>query len=166
MLKTKSALAIFLMITSFVLFSIVAPAQTKAGTLSIEKSQNAVLVSYSADVDSNAVVYSEWFSVPDYLPYSLYTYPVNYTKIQSSTLGKPCITVTLERSNDQSNVIITDTIGTIRDSLETLYNGTANFNNGKSWYYRLKFTGETATATKNRSDATCKTDLVFIRPKD
>lgn len=162
MFKSKFSFAFILMLAGLFLFSITSPAQT----LDIEKNDNAVMVSFDADVDSLTTVTSDWFSIPDYLSHSLYTYPVSYTKIQSSVLGKPHITVTIERSNDQTNVIVADTIGNVGDSLETLYSGTANLNNGKSWYYRLKYVGTGTGAFANKSDATLKTDLVFIRPKN
>ena len=162
MFKSKFSLAYFLILAGICLITSLTQAQTKSGELSFETGKNAKMVTYEADVDSNEVVYSDWFSVAEYIPFSLYTYPVSYTKIQSSTLAKPHITVTVERSNDQTNVIVTDTIGTVGDSLETLYSGTANLNNGKSWYYRVKYTGTIA----NRSDATLRTDLVFLKPED
>lgn len=162
MLKSKFAFAYFFVLATLFLFQPFTPAQT----LEIEKQDNAVMVSFDADVDSIITVTSDWFSIPEYLSHSLYTYPVSYTKIQSSVAGKPHITVTVERSNDQTNVIAADTIGTVGDSLETLYSGTANFNNGKSWYYRFKYVGTGTGNYANKSDATLKTHLVFIRPKN
>lgn len=161
MLKQKFSFAYFLILVAFFLAPIFTPAQS----LSIDKSDNAVIVSFDAEVDSAATVTSDWFSIPEYLSHSLYTYPVSYTKIQSSTLNKPHITVTVERSNDQTNVIVADTIGTVGDSLETLYSGTANLNDGKSWYYRFKYTATGTHPFDNAVDATLRTDLVFIRPK-
>lgn len=162
MLKPKFSFAFILMLAGMFLLSIVTPAQT----LEIEKIDNAVIVTFDADVDSLTTVTSDWFAIPEFLSHSLYTYPPNYTKIQSSAAGKPHITVTIEGSNDQTNVVIVDTVGTVGDSLETIYSGSTNFNNKKFWYYRYKYTGTGTGVFANKSDATLRTDLVFIRPKN
>lgn len=162
MLKQKFSFAYFFILAALFLMPIFTPAQT----LDIERNDNAVKISFDADVDSLTTVTSDWFAIPEYLSHSLITYPPNYTKIQSSADGKPHITVTLEGSNDQTNVVIVDTVGTVGDSLETIYSGNTNLNNKKFWYYRYKYTGTGTGAFANKSDATLRTDLVFIRPKN
>lgn len=162
MLKSKFSFAYFFVLAMLFIFQPFAPAQT----LEIDKNDNAVMVSFDAEVDSIITVTSDWFAIPEYLSHSLITYPPNYTKIQSSTAGKPHITVTLEGSNDQTNVVIVDTVGTVGDSLETIYSGNTNLNNKKFWYYRYKYVGTGTGAFANKSDATLKSQLVFIRPKN
>lgn len=136
-------------------------------SIKTETIDNTIKISFSSPVDSLNTVRSNWFAVPEYLSHSLSTYPVNYTKIQNSASAKPYITVMIEGSNDQVNVAVVDTIGGSLDSLETLYSGTANLNEKKFWYYRIVYKGESKSATlKNRKDATLRTDLLFIRPKD
>lgn len=160
MFKSK---AFTFLIIIFALLALVTPAQK----INIDKNDNAVLITMEANVDSLSTVTSKWFSIPEYLTHSLYTYPVNYTKMQNSVSGKPYITVTVEGSNDQVNVAVIDTIGGVQDSLETLYSGNTNFNNKKFWYYRIKFKGESKSGSlKNRKDATLRTDLLFVRPKN
>lgn len=143
-------------------FSVFLVQPVEAQSLSIERQgDNAVKVTFDAPVDSLSLVTSDWFTVGPYISHSLVTYPVSYTKIQSSTLNKPFVTVIVEGSNDQENVLAVDTVGTVSDSLETLYSGTTDFNNKKFWYYRVKYKGEAG----NRPDCIVKTDLLFIRPK-
>lgn len=160
MLKSRFSFVFFLCVAAFLVLGASTPAQTY-----FDKGDNSLRVKYTADVDSLTTTYSDWFSIADYLGLSLYTYPVNYSKIQSSAAGKPHITVTVEGSNDQTNVVIVDTVGTVGDSLETIYSGNTNFNNKKFWYYRLKYTGTGTGAFANKSDATLRTDLVFIKPQ-
>lgn len=160
MLKSRFSFVFFLAVIAFLVLGATTPAQTY-----FDKGDNSIRVKYTADVDSLTTTYSDWFSIADYLGLSLITYPVNYSKIQSSAAGKPHITVTVEGSNDQTNVVIVDTVGTVGDSLETIYSGNTNFNNKKFWYYRLKYTGTGTGAFANKSDATLRTDLVFIKPQ-
>lgn len=160
MLKSRFSFVFFLAVVAFLVLGSSTPAQTY-----FDKGDNSIRVKYTADVDSLTTTYSDWFSIADYLSHSLITYPVNYSKIQSSAAGKPHITVTVEGSNDQTNVVIVDTVGTVGDSLETIYSGNTNFNNKKFWYYRLKYTGTGTGAFANKSDATLRTDLVFIKPQ-
>jgi len=162
MLKSRFSFAHFLIVMMAFTMLIIQPVQAQ----SFEYNEDAVKVSFTSAVDSAGTVYSDWFSIPDYLSYSFYDYPVNYTKIQSSVLRVPVITVTVEGSNDQTNIVITDTIGTVGDSLETYYNGNTNFNNKKFWYYRLKYVGVGTHPFDNATDATLRTDLVFIRPRN
>ena len=159
MLKSRFSFVFFLAVVAFLVLGSSTPAQTY-----FDKGDNSLRVKYTADVDSLTTTTSDWFSIADYLGLSLITYPVNYSKIQSSADGKPHITVTVEGSNDQTNVVIVDTVGTVGDSLETIYSGNTNFNNKKFWYYRLKYTGTGTGAFANKSDATLRTDLVFIKP--
>jgi len=157
MLKSKIA-SVFLMC---VLFLSTISAQTY-----IDKGDYSMRVKYTTSVDSLATMTSNWFSVADYLPGSLITYPAYYTKIQSSVLRVPVITVTLEGSNDQTNYVVVDTIGTVGDSLETIYSGNINLNNQKFWFYRIKAVGVGAHPFDNARDAVLRTDLIFVRPKD
>lgn len=161
MLKSKLSFAYFFILASLFLCQTFAVAQS----VDIERGENSALITFQSDVDSAETVTSDWFSVKDIIPYSLYTYPVNYTKIQSSTLRVPKITVTIEGSNDQTNVVIVDTIGTVGDSLETLYNGNVNFNDKKFMYYRYKYTATGTHPFDNATDAVLRTDLLFTGPK-
>lgn len=160
MLKSRFSFAFFLSVVLFLIIGASTPAQTY-----YDKGDNSIRVKYTADVDSLTTVYSDWFSIADYLSHSLITYPVNYSKIQSSVAGKPHITVIVYGSNDQVNSVAVDTIGTVGDSLETIYSGNTNFNNKKFWYYRIAYKGEGVGAFANKSDATLRTDLVFIKPQ-
>lgn len=160
MLKKNFVLSIF--ISLMLCFTL------EAQTTTIEKDgDNAIKVTFDSDVDSLDTVTSDWFTLPGYIAYSSYDYPVHFTKIQTSTAGKPYVTATLEGSNDQVNIVVVDTIGTIVDSLETLYSSTINLNNKKLWYFRVKHKGESVPTSdqKNRSDTVVKTDLLFITPK-
>ena len=159
MFKSKISFAFILILAGMFLLSIAVPAQT----LEIDKIDNAVKVSFDAEVDSLTTVTSDWFAIPEFLSHSLITYPPNYTKIQSSVAGKPHITVTIEGSNDQTNVYTVDTVGTVGDSLETLYSGSTNFNNKKFWYYRFKYVGTGTGAFANKSDATLRTAVLAAR---
>lgn len=158
MLKSKFALVYAFILALMLMYSSVAKAQT-----AIEYKDNSFLVSFDADVCTTATASSEWFSVSDYISHSLVTYPVWYTKLQSSASSNPHITATIIGSMDMVNEVIVDTIGAQEDSLETLYSGSTNFNNKKFWYYKIKYAG---TAVKNTADATIKTYLLFIRPEN
>ncbi len=119
----------------------------------------------SVAVDTNATVTSNWFTAPAYIGQNLFTYKVSYTKKQTSTLGKPFITTIIEGSNDQSNVVTVDTVGTLSDSLETLYTGTMSLDKDTTYvkylFYRFKFIGEEG----NRSDAVVNyVSLLFTKP--
>lgn len=161
----KSLKSFFLILS--MLFLIIAGCAQAQTAVDVEKSGKATLITFDSICDSTtAVTTSNWFSLGDVLSHSLITYPIYYTKIQSSADGKPHVTVTVEGSNDLSNVVIVDTVGTVGDSLETIYNGNTNFNNKKFWYYRLKYTGTGSGAYKNRADTILRTDLVFYKPQD
>ncbi len=159
----KTSKIILTLLTALLLFASVSFAQVKVYTDGDSRNNAESFYVSSVAVDTNATVYSKWFSAQSYLGNSFYTYPVTYDKIQTSTLGKPYITVTLQGSNDLSNIVTIDTIGTVSDSLETLYTGTTDLNNKKFLFYRLKFVGEEG----NRSDAVInRLDLLFTRPKN
>lgn len=159
-------LNLFVLFLAALLMMVFIEPQAQNTTVKQERGDNSVLLSFSTNVDSLTTVTSKWFSIADLLSHSLYTYPISYTKIQSSVLDKPHITTTIEGSNDQVNVAVVDTIGTVGDSLETLYSGTIDLNNKKFWYYRIKHTGTGTGVFANKRDAIIRTDLIPIRPKN
>jgi hypothetical protein len=158
----KKIFSLALLLISFLLVTL-----TPAQTLELEKGNGGSLfVTFSADVDSNATVASDPFTIDEFDGASFTTYPINYTKIQSSVSDKPHITATIEGSNDLANWVVIDTVGTPGDSLETLYKGTLTLNdtsyNNKFHYYRVKYVG----LDTNRDDATCRTDYVFAKKEE
>lgn len=135
-----------------------------------DKGDGALLITLPAtNVDSvttsTTVVQSKWFDLSPYLAQSWSTYPVYYTKLYTSADGKPYITTVLEFSNNQDSVWAADTLGGVKDSLETMYKGTLSITGNKGKYMRIKCVGESKSATlKNRADAIATVDLLFTKP--
>jgi len=135
-----------------------------------DKGDGALLVTLPAtNVDSvttsTTVVQSKWFDLSPYLAQSWTTYPVYYTKLYTSTDGKPYITTTIEFTNNQDSVWAADTLGGVKDSLETLYKGSLTITGNKGKYARIVCKGDSVSATiKNRADATATVNLLFTKP--
>jgi len=152
---------LFLSLLIFILLTSLIQSQEN---VTIEKSTDYLTVSWSTAVDSNSTVYTKPFSLRSFDAVDWYTYPIHFSKLQSSVKNKPFITVTIEGSDDNFVTYKTvDTVGTLSDSLETLYAGVINCNPttfGKFYTYRLKAIG----TTDNRSDAILKVFLHLTVP--
>ena len=138
-------------------------------TVTQEKLDGAKLVSVSSvAVAEDTTIYSQWFTASDFIGQNMFTYKASYTKLQSSAANTTLyVTTLIQGSNDQSNIVTVDTVGTLEDSLKTLYTGTTALDKDttyvKYFYYRFALIG----GASNPSDAVVDVlNLLFTKPKN
>jgi hypothetical protein len=106
-------------------------------------------------IDSVTNVYSEVFTLNGWDQGLSSSNPVHWTRILTSTKGKPRITVIVQGSNDETNWLSVDTLSVKNDSTETFGYGTMSFNTYKYAYYRFKVQGDSG----NRTDTYAKFEI-------
>lgn len=152
---------LFLSIALFFFIAIPLLAQTTSTgyTLSELNQQNSQSVYYtSVLVDSGSTKYSNPFTITNFATESLTTYPAGYSYRVTKNAGGDstnCAVYLLGVNGDptiNANWFTVDTLVTIIELKATatplIHEGTANLNNKKADYYKLKFVAATGTFCK------------------
>lgn len=124
------------------LFSVQLIAQTTTDNLSPQINPNGWYADYSLSLDSADVIWSESFPVASVDEVSFTTYPFYYG-VDVATADSINISGYWYVSYDNTNWIVADTLFTITSA--TASKGTANLNNVKAPYNKLKFVNNTGS---------------------
>jgi hypothetical protein len=109
-------------------------ADTTTVAADFDRNNHSLLVSHTADIDSNAYVVSDHFSIDEFTADSING---NYTVLISGT-GERIVTV-IEGTNDQVNHVMLDSvIAFSAGATETLQTGSLVLTGVKYKYYRIK----------------------------
>lgn len=144
---------VFLLLT--VVFALSAAQLLKAQDVEVtveEFDGKGLLISFpSTNLDSTATLTTTSFMLAGYDYLSFASYPVYWSRLLTSTTGKPRVLSVLKGTNTPSVTTswqLVDTSSVNADSTETWGNGSMDFNSKKFAYYRWEVTGTAG----NRSD--------------
>jgi len=139
---------------------------TRDANVSFSDQYAGMIVSFTGSVDSVVVDTSAVFTFAGYQGESWYVNPIQYSKVLTSSSGKPYVTIIIQGQID-GNWVSVDTIGIPKDSIETVQRSTTDFNNLKCSQYRAIISGtQNAAGTFNNPDDSTFSLYFFLPRKD
>lgn len=124
---------------TLILLAVISWGQTTTDNVAVSKPGGGYYISCNVAIDSAETIYSQLLSFRDNDGFSYYTYPWNYGYDLATKDSIKC-SIYLICSYDNTNWITADTLFTATSA--TAAKGTANLNNVKAPYWKVKVVNE------------------------